>query len=213
VKQGEQVKTKARNSTTLPGSRKRSTSPSWSCVCLKCQQVMLTAWYREHFPRKIGDTASGRVCLRVTSSCTASSTTISSVSVDFFDNIVNKSMLLDLCILLFQSNVGYDVILSIDTLIKHQLLWTTFRRRLIPQIDLLAAHISTTEAYDIDGDVREVNIPTFEPDFDRRSCAVGCQTYRHRSTDWLIFNQQSNIWSLRTFSVTKSRASQPESHL
>jgi hypothetical protein len=29
---------------------------------------------------------------------------------------------------------------------------------------LLAAHISTTKAYDVDGDVREVNIPTFEPD-------------------------------------------------
>jgi hypothetical protein len=30
-------------------------------------------------------------------------------------------------------------------------------------IDLLAAHISTMEAYDVDGDVREINIPTFEP--------------------------------------------------
>jgi hypothetical protein len=29
---------------------------------------------------------------------------------------------------------------------------------------MLAAHISTMEAYDVDGDVREVNIPTFEPD-------------------------------------------------
>jgi hypothetical protein len=31
-------------------------------------------------------------------------------------------------------------------------------------IDLLATHISTTEACDVDGDVQEVNIPTFEPD-------------------------------------------------
>jgi hypothetical protein len=66
--------------------------------------------------------------------------------------------------------VGYDVILFIDTLIKHQPLWTTFRHRFTTQpepttpIDLLAAHISTTEAYDVDGDMREVNIPTFEPD-------------------------------------------------
>jgi hypothetical protein len=52
----------------------------------------------------------------------------------------------------------------------HQLLWTTFRHRFTTQpepanpIDLLAAHISTTEAYNVDSDVREVNIPTFEPD-------------------------------------------------
>jgi hypothetical protein len=45
-----------------------------------------------------------------------------------------------------------------------------FRPRFIAQlepatpIDLLAAHINTTEAYDVDGDLREVNIPTFEPD-------------------------------------------------
>jgi hypothetical protein len=70
----------------------------------------------------------------------------------------------------FQSNVGYDVILDIDTLIKHQLLWTTFRHRFITQpepatpIDLLAAHISTTEAYNVEGDVREANIRTLEPD-------------------------------------------------
>jgi hypothetical protein len=74
------------------------------------------AWYREHFPRKIGETASGRVCSPVTSTCTASNTTISSVSVDVFDDIVTKSMLLDFPILPFQSNVGYDVILSIDIL-------------------------------------------------------------------------------------------------
>jgi hypothetical protein len=79
-------------------------------------------------------------------------------------------MLLDFRVLPFQSNVGYDVILGIETLIKHQLLWTTFRHRFITQlepatpIDLLAAHISTAEAYNVEGDVREVNIPTFEPD-------------------------------------------------
>jgi hypothetical protein len=32
-------------------------------------------------------------------------------------------------------------------------------------MDLLAAHISTAEAYNVEGDdAREVNIPTFEPD-------------------------------------------------
>jgi hypothetical protein len=74
----------------------------------------VAAWCREHFPRKIGDTASGRVCSPVTSSCTVSSTTISSVSVDVFDDIVTKSMLLDFRNLPFQSNVGYDVVLTID---------------------------------------------------------------------------------------------------
>jgi hypothetical protein len=55
-------------------------------------------------------------------------------------------MLLDFRILPFQSNVGYDVILAIETLVKHQRLWTTFRHRFITQsepatpIDLLAAH-------------------------------------------------------------------------
>jgi hypothetical protein len=88
------------------------------------------AWCRE---RKIGDMALGRVCSPVASTCTASSTTISSVSVDVFDDIVTKSMLLDFRILPFQSYVGYDVILSIDTLIKHRLLWTTFRHRFITQ--------------------------------------------------------------------------------
>jgi hypothetical protein len=79
-------------------------------------------------------------------------------------------MLLDFRVLPFQSNVGYDVILSIDTLMKHQLLWTTFRHRFVTQPepatprDLLAAHISAVEAYVVEGDVREVNIPTFEPD-------------------------------------------------
>jgi hypothetical protein len=29
---------------------------------------------------------------------------------------------------------------------------------------MLAAHINTTEAYNVEGDVREVNIFTFEPD-------------------------------------------------
>jgi hypothetical protein len=51
-----------------------------------------------------------------------------------------------------------------------QHLWTTFRHRFTTQpepaipIDLLAAHISTTEAYDVDCDVWEVNISAFEPD-------------------------------------------------
>jgi hypothetical protein len=79
----------------------------------------VSAWYRERFPRKIGDTASGRVCSPVASTFTASSTTLSSVSVDVFDDIVNKSMMLDFRILPFQSNVGYDVILAIKTLAKH----------------------------------------------------------------------------------------------
>jgi hypothetical protein len=79
-------------------------------------------------------------------------------------------MLLDFHVLPFKSNVGYDVILSIDTLITHQILWTTFRHRFITQpepatpLDVLATHISAAEAYDVEGDVREVNIPTFEPD-------------------------------------------------
>jgi hypothetical protein len=78
-------------------------------------------------------------------------------------------MLLDFRILPFQSNVGYEVILSIDTLVKHQLLWTTFCHRFATQpepatpIDLRAAHFSTTEAYDVDGDMREFNIPMLEP--------------------------------------------------
>jgi hypothetical protein len=93
----------------------------------------VTAWCREHFPRTIGDTASGRVCSPIASICTASSKTLSSVGVDVFDDIVNKSMSLDFRILPFQSNVGYDVILAIDTLIKHQLLWTTFRHRFTTQ--------------------------------------------------------------------------------
>jgi hypothetical protein len=80
---------------------------------------MVAVWCRERFPRKIGDTASGRVCSPVASTCTASTTTLSSVSVDVFDDIVIKSMILDFRVLPFQSNVGYDVILSIDTLIKH----------------------------------------------------------------------------------------------
>jgi hypothetical protein len=75
----------------------------------------VAAWCRERFPRKIGDAASGRVCSPVASTCTASTTTISSVSVDVFGDIVNKSMLLDFRVLPFQSNVGYDIILSIDT--------------------------------------------------------------------------------------------------
>jgi hypothetical protein len=175
----------------------------------------VAAWCREHFPRKIGDTASGRVCSPVASTCTASTTTLSSVSVDVFDDIVKKSMLLDFRILLFQSNVEYDVILAIDTLMKHQLLWTTFRHRFITQpepatpIDLLAVHI-TAEAYDVKGDVREVNIPTFEPDlstlFDDKR-AVGCNADGHvRHTD----NQQSNnyVWILRTYlSRSQERAS------
>jgi hypothetical protein len=109
----------------------------------------VSAWCRERFPRKIGDTASGRVCSPVASTCTASTTTISSISVDVFDDVVNKSMLLDS----FQSNIGYDVILTIETLVKHKLLWTTFHHRIITQsepatpLDLLAAHISTAEAY------------------------------------------------------------------
>jgi hypothetical protein len=141
----------------------------------------VAAWCREHFPRKIGDTASGHVCSPVTSTCTTNSTTVSSVSVDVFDDIVNKSILLDFCILPFQSNVGYDVILSIGTLIKHQLLWTTFRHRFIPQpepatpIDLLATHISTTKAYVVDGDVREVIIPTFEPDSSTSTSTILCR--------------------------------------
>jgi hypothetical protein len=265
VKQGEQVKKKARNSPASSGLRKPNKSLVSSCACLNCQQVMLAemcgaqrasptssltdspsivqirfnhttepltfvlksnyaservaAWCRERFPRKIGDTVSGRVCLPVASTCTASKTTLSSVSVYVFDDFVNKSMLLDFRILPFQSNVGYDVILAIDTLIKHQLLWTTFRHRFITQsepatpIDLLAAHISTAEAYNVEGDVREVNIPTFEPDLST-SFRRPCQTYRHRSTDRLIFNQQSNnyVWILRTYSAAKSRASQPESN-
>jgi hypothetical protein len=75
----------------------------------------VSAWCREWFPRRNGDTASGRVCSLVASTCTASTTTISSISVDVFDDIVNKSMLLDFRILSFKSNVGYDVILTIDT--------------------------------------------------------------------------------------------------
>jgi hypothetical protein len=82
----------------------------------------IAAWCRDHFPRKIGGTSSGRVCSPLASTCTASMTTISSISVDIFDDIVSKSMLLDFHVLPFQSNVGYDVILSIDTLITHQLL-------------------------------------------------------------------------------------------
>jgi hypothetical protein len=74
---------------------------------------------RERFPREIEDTASGRVCSAVAFTCTASSTTVSSVSVDVFDDIVNKSMMLDFRMLPFQSNVGYDVILAIETLVKH----------------------------------------------------------------------------------------------
>jgi hypothetical protein len=58
---------------------------------------------------------------------------ISSVSVDGFDDIVTKSMSLDFRVLPFQSNLGYDGILAIDTLIKHQLLWTTFRHRFTTQ--------------------------------------------------------------------------------
>jgi hypothetical protein len=79
-----------------------------------------------------------------------------------FDDIVNKSMILDFQVLPFQSNVEYDVILAIDTLIQHQLLWMTFRHRFITQpepatpSDLLAAHISSAEAYNVEGD-----IPTF----------------------------------------------------
>jgi hypothetical protein len=159
----------------------------------------VAVWCRERFPRKIGDMASRRVCSPVASTCTTSKTTLSSVSVDVFDDFVNKLTLLDFRILPFQSNVGYDVILAIDTLIKHQLLWTTFRHRFITQpepatpIDLLAAHISTAEAYNVEGDVREVNIPTFEPDlstsFRGMLCRRACQTYRHRSTDRLISNQ------------------------
>jgi hypothetical protein len=79
----------------------------------------VAAWCREHFPRKIGNTVSGRVCKPVASTCTASSTTLSSVSVDVFDDIVIKSMLLDFQILPFQSNEGYDIILAIDSLIHH----------------------------------------------------------------------------------------------
>jgi hypothetical protein len=62
----------------------------------------VAAWCRERFPRKIGDTASGRVCSPIASTCTASMTTISSISVDIFDDIVSKSMLLDFRILPFQ---------------------------------------------------------------------------------------------------------------
>jgi hypothetical protein len=137
-------------------------------------------------------------------------------------------MLLDFRIMPFQSKVGYDVILSIDTLVKHQLLWTTFCHRFTTQpesatpIDFLAAHISTTEAYDVDGDVREVNIATFEPDsstsFDdpvpwdvMPTGMSNIPTQIYGSTD---FNQQSNdyVWSLLTFSVSQSNASQPESN-
>jgi hypothetical protein len=130
----------------------------------------VATWCRERFSRKIGDTASGRVCSPVASTCTASTTTLSSVSVDIFDDIVIKSMISDFRVLPFQSNVGYDVILAIDTLIQHRFQWTTFRHRFITQpkpatpFDLLAAHISAAEAYNVEGDVREVNIPTFEPD-------------------------------------------------
>jgi hypothetical protein len=42
VKQGDQAKKKARSSLTSSGSHKRSKSPSVSCACLHCQQVMLT---------------------------------------------------------------------------------------------------------------------------------------------------------------------------
>jgi hypothetical protein len=106
------------------------------------------------------------VCSPVASSCTASSTTISSVSVDVFDDIVTKSMLLDFRILPFQSNVGYDVILSIKTPTSvddvpsqiHNTTGAGYSNR------FASAHISTTEAYDVEFDVREVNISTFEPD-------------------------------------------------
>jgi hypothetical protein len=40
VKQGEQAKTKARNSPASSGSRKPSKSLVSSCACLNCQQVM-----------------------------------------------------------------------------------------------------------------------------------------------------------------------------
>jgi hypothetical protein len=59
------------------------------------QNNYASVWCRERFPRKIGDTASGRVCSPVASTCTASTTTLSSVSVDVFDDIVIKSMILD----------------------------------------------------------------------------------------------------------------------
>jgi hypothetical protein len=56
----------------------------------------------------------------------------------------------------------------IDTLIKHQLLWTTFRHRFItqpePATPIVRLILNTVEAYNVEGDVREVNIPTFEPD-------------------------------------------------
>jgi hypothetical protein len=129
-------------------------------------------------------------------------------------------MLLDFRILPFQSNVVYDVILAIETLVKYQLLWTTFRHRFITQpepatpIDLLAAHISTAEAYNVEHDVREVNIPTFEPDLstsldDPVTGMSDIPTQIYGSADFQSAIKRL-VWTSRTYSVAKSRASQSE---
>jgi hypothetical protein len=102
--------------------------------------------------------------------------------------------------------------------ISSQIRYTTGAGHLL---DLLAAHISEVEAYDVEGDVREINIPTFEPDLSTSFddpvpwdvmptgiSDIPTQTYR------LISNQQSDnyVGTLRTYSVAKSNASQPESN-
>jgi hypothetical protein len=75
----------------------------------------------------------------------------------------------------------------------------TFRHRFTTQpepttsIDLLAAHISTTEAYDLDGDVREVNIPRLEPDSASWDMMpTGLSDIMTQMYGSAVFNQQSN---------------------
>jgi hypothetical protein len=83
---------------------------------------------------------------------------------------------------------------------------------------LLAAHISTTEAYDVYGDVREVNIPTFEPDLSTSfedpvpwdvmpTGMSDILTQIYGSADILDY-----VWNSSTFSDVKSNASQPKSN-
>jgi hypothetical protein len=68
-----------------------STEPL-TIFCLFHTSERVATWCREHFQWKIKDMASGRVCSPDTSTYIASSTTISSVSVDVFDDIVTQSM-------------------------------------------------------------------------------------------------------------------------
>jgi hypothetical protein len=78
---------------------------------------------------------------------------------------------------------------------------------------LRAAHISTTEAYDVDGDVREVNIRKFDDPLPWDVMPTGMSdipTQFYGSADFQ--SQQSNDYvHSRTFSVVKSNESQPES--